>query len=47
MQVISYTTPAQLAPPGRAVALTRAANDRLAGAVSAYPDRLSGFAVLP
>ncbi|WP_335973877.1 amidohydrolase family protein [Streptomyces sp. CA2R106] len=47
MQVISCTTPAQLAPAEQAVALTRAANDRLAGAVKAYPDRLSGFAVLP
>jgi predicted TIM-barrel fold metal-dependent hydrolase len=47
MQVLSYSTPAQLAPPDQAVALTRAANNRLAEAVRAYPDRLSGFAVLP
>jgi predicted TIM-barrel fold metal-dependent hydrolase len=47
MQVVSYTTPAQLAPPDQAVALTRAANDRLASAIRAYPERLSGFAVLP
>jgi predicted TIM-barrel fold metal-dependent hydrolase len=47
MQVISCTTPAQLAPVGQAVPLTRAANDRLAAAVRARPDRLSGFAVLP
>jgi predicted TIM-barrel fold metal-dependent hydrolase len=47
MQVISYSTPAQLAPPQQAVMLTRAANDRLADAIQAYPDRLSGFAVLP
>lgn len=47
MQVVSYVTHAQLAPPDRAVGLTRAANDRLAEAVKAYPDRLSGFAVLP
>lgn len=47
MQVVSCTTPAQLAPEGQAVALARAANDRLAAAIQAHPDRLSGFAVLP
>ena len=47
MQVVSYSTPAQLAPSEQAVALTRAANDRLAAAIKAHPDRLSGFAVLP
>lgn len=46
-QVVSYTTPAQLTPPDQAVPLTRAANDRLAAAVAAHPERLSGFAVLP
>lgn len=46
-QVMSYTTPAQLAPPEQAMALTRTANDRLAAAAAAHPDRLSGFAVLP
>lgn len=47
MQVLSYTTQAQLAPPERAVELTRAANNRLADAIEAHPDRLAGFAVLP
>jgi predicted TIM-barrel fold metal-dependent hydrolase len=46
-QVVSYTTPAQLAPPEQGIVLARAANDRLAAAVAAHPDRLSGFAVLP
>ncbi len=47
MQVVSYASPAQLAPADQAVALTRAANDRLAEAIAANPARLSGFAVLP
>jgi uncharacterized protein len=47
MQLVSYTTPAQLAPGAEAVALTRAANDRLAKAIARNPKRLSGFAVLP
>jgi uncharacterized protein len=46
-QVVSYASPAQLVPPEQATSLTRAANDRLAAAVTAHPDRLSGFAVLP
>lgn len=46
-QVVSYTTPAQLAPPDHGAVLARAANDRLAAAVAAHPDRPSGFAVLP
>jgi uncharacterized protein len=47
MQVVSYTTPAQLVPGDRAVSLTRAANDRLAKAIAQNPRRLSGFAALP
>ena len=47
MQVVSWSSPAQLAPKDRAVDLTRAANDALAKRISERPDRLSGFAVLP
>lgn len=47
VQVVSYSSPAQLAPESEGVELTRAANDRLAAAVAAHPDRLQGFAVLP
>jgi uncharacterized protein len=47
MQVVSYSSPAQLVPPEHAVRLTRAANNRLAGAITANPTRLGGFAVLP
>jgi predicted TIM-barrel fold metal-dependent hydrolase len=47
MQVVSYTTPAQLTPSESAVSFTQTANDRLAKAIGAHPDRLSGFAVLP
>lgn len=43
MQIVSYSSPAQLAP----VALAQAANDRLAAAVAANPTRLRGFATLP
>jgi predicted TIM-barrel fold metal-dependent hydrolase len=47
MQVVSFGSIAQLAPADQSVALTRAANNRLAAAIAANPDRLSGFAVLP
>lgn len=47
VQVISYSTPSQLGPTGTAVALTQAANDRLAAAVATTPDRLAAFAALP
>jgi predicted TIM-barrel fold metal-dependent hydrolase len=47
LQIISYTSPAQLVPQEQAVRLTQAANDRLAKAISANPTRLSGFAALP
>jgi uncharacterized protein len=47
VQVVSWGSPAQFAPAEQAVALTQAANNRLAEAIGANPDRLSGFAVLP
>jgi hypothetical protein len=47
LQVLSYGSLPQFAPPGQVVALTRGANDRLAEAIAANPTRLSGFAVLP
>ena len=47
MQVVSYGSLAQLVPAGQAVALTQAANNRLAEAIGAHPARLSGFAALP
>ena len=47
MQVLSYSNAAQLAPASEALALTRAANDKLAEAVYANPDRFRAFAALP
>jgi predicted TIM-barrel fold metal-dependent hydrolase len=47
LQVVSWTSPIQLVPDDRAVALCRSANDRLARAVAAHPDRLQGLAALP
>jgi predicted TIM-barrel fold metal-dependent hydrolase len=47
MQVVSYSSPSQLAPAGQAVALTRAANDKLAASVDANPKRFAAFATLP
>jgi predicted TIM-barrel fold metal-dependent hydrolase len=48
MQVLSYTTPGtQNLPPDQAVPLARDANDQLAAAIAAHPDRLAGFATLP
>ncbi len=47
MQIVSYCNPAQLVPKEQALTLTRAANDRLAAAVAANPDRLQGLAALP
>ncbi len=47
MQVLSYSNPLQLAAADQGVELARAANDRLAAAVQAYPDRFAGFATLP
>ena len=46
--VLSITSPGtQLLPPGPAVALARQANDRLAAAIKAHPDRYAGWATLP
>ena len=47
MQVLSYGGFPQLALNADAVALHRAANDRMAAAVAAHPDRFAGFATLP
>ena len=47
MQVLSWVSPAQLAPANQVLALTRAANDRLSAAAAVNPARLSGLAVLP
>jgi len=47
MQIVSYSDSPQLAPAAQAVELTRAANDRLAEAVRANPQRFGGFATLP
>jgi predicted TIM-barrel fold metal-dependent hydrolase len=48
LQVISHTPSAIVPLPGdEAVRLTREANDQLASAVAAHPDRFAGFATLP
>lgn len=47
MQVVSYSTPVQLAPEDQAVRLAADANDSLAWAISENPTRLAGFAALP
>jgi predicted TIM-barrel fold metal-dependent hydrolase len=47
MQIVSWTSPIQLAPDDQALALCRSANDRLAKAVASHPDRLQGLAALP
>jgi hypothetical protein len=48
LQVISHTASAIVPLPGdEAVRLTREANDQLAAAVAAHPDRFAGFATLP
>jgi predicted TIM-barrel fold metal-dependent hydrolase len=48
MMVLSVTTPAtQALPPAQAVPLACQANDRLAAAIKAHPDRFAGFATLP
>jgi predicted TIM-barrel fold metal-dependent hydrolase len=47
MQIVSYSSPAQLVPDEQAVTIARAANDRLAEAARANPTRLNGFAALP
>lgn len=47
MQVLSYGGFPQFALTEESVALHRAANDRMAAAVAAHPDRFAGFATLP
>jgi predicted TIM-barrel fold metal-dependent hydrolase len=48
MQVLSHTGPAtQTLDAASAVPLAREANDALAQAVAAHPDRFAGFATLP
>ena len=48
LQVISHVAPAAQALEGaEGLARARAANDQLAGAVRAHPDRFAGFATLP
>jgi len=48
VQVLSHAAPsAQRLDPDTAVRLARAANDRLAQAVAAHPDRFAAFAALP
>jgi uncharacterized protein len=48
LQVISHVAPAAQALGGaEGVARAREANDQLAGAVRAHPDRFAGFATLP
>lgn len=47
MQILSYSNALQLAAAGDALALARTANDRLAAAVQAHPDRFRAFAILP
>lgn len=47
MQILSYSNSPQLLAGAEAVELTRNANDTLADAVNAHPDRFGGFATLP
>src|SRR5437588_6668442 len=48
LQVISHTASGVVSLPGsEGVRLAQAANDQLAAAVAAYPDRFAGFATLP
>ena len=48
LQVISHVAPAAQGLPGaQGITRAREANDRLAGAVAAHPDRFGGFATLP
>ena len=46
-QVISHTTMNLPLSTEESIRLTRAANDQLAAAVAAHPDRFAGFALLP
>ncbi|HTK09810.1 MAG TPA: amidohydrolase family protein [Ktedonobacteraceae bacterium] len=48
MQVLSYGSPGtQILPASEAVPLARDANDQLAAAIAAHPERFAGFATLP
>ncbi len=48
IQVLSHTAPGtQTLPASEAVPLARDANDQLAAAIKAHPDRFVGFATLP
>ncbi len=48
IQILSLTSPGtQVLPAVEAVPLARDANDQLAAAVQAHPDRFAGFATLP
>jgi len=48
VQVLSYSSPGtQVFPASEAVPLARDANDQLATAIQAHPDRFVGFATLP
>jgi uncharacterized protein len=48
VQVLSITSPGtQVLPASEAVPLARDANDQLAAAIAAHPDRYAGFATLP
>lgn len=48
VQVLSYASPGvQILPAVEAVPLARDANDQLAAAIQAHPDRFAGFATLP
>ncbi len=47
-QVLSYSSPGtQILPASEAIPLARDANDQLASAIAAHPDRFAGFATLP
>ena len=47
MQILSYSNATQLAAADQGPDLARAANNKLAEAVRAHPDRFAGFATLP
>ncbi len=48
LQVLSYAAPGvQILPASEAIPLAKDANDQLATAIQAHPDRFAGFATLP
>ncbi|RFM27517.1 amidohydrolase [Deminuibacter soli] len=47
MQILSYINSPQFLPASEAIPLTKAANNRLAEAIKAHPDRFAAFAMLP